>query len=75
MYRPRAITVLDQIKMPTLIVIGEYDLEACIEIADLMEEKIDGSKKIVIEDAGHIMNMDKPEEFNQLITDFITDLK
>jgi len=40
-----------------------------------MEEKIAGSKKVTIKDAGHMMNMDKPEEFNQLITDFIANVK
>ena len=74
-YQPLAITALDNIKIPTLIVVGEYDLEVCIEIADLMEEKIAGSKKVTIKDAGHMMNMDKPEEFNQLITDFIANVK
>lgn len=36
-----------------------------------MVEKIDGSKKVRIKDAGHIMNMDKQEEFNRVVTDFI----
>ena len=67
-YQPLAITALDKIKIPTLIVIGEYDLEVCNEIADLMEEKIEDAKKIIIKDSGHIMNMDQPAEFNRLVT-------
>ena len=41
----------------------------------MMKENIVGSMKVTIKDAGHIMNMDQPEEFNQLIADFITDLQ
>ena len=74
-YQPLAITALDNIKIPTLIVIGEYDLEACIEIADMMKENIVGSKKVTIKDAGHAMNMDKSEEFNRLVTEFIKNIK
>jgi 3-oxoadipate enol-lactonase len=69
-----AISVLDKIKIPTLIVIGEYDLGACIEVADIMEKEIEGSKKVVMKDAGHCMNIDKPEEFNKLVIDFIKNL-
>ena len=70
-FQPPAMNVLDRINIPTLIVIGEYDLEACIEIADIMEEKIEGSTKVSMEGAGHCMNMDKPEEFNRIVIDFI----
>jgi len=74
-FQPLAITALEKINIPTLIVTAEYDLEPCTEIADLMEERIVGAEKVVIKDAGHIMNMDKPEEFNRLVTEFINDLK
>jgi pimeloyl-ACP methyl ester carboxylesterase len=40
-----------------------------------MEKEIVGSNKISIEDAGHIMNMDKPEEFNKTISEFIDKIK
>jgi len=69
---PPAISRLKEIKLPTLIVTAEYDLESCKEIADIMEKEIQGSKKIFLKDAGHIMNMDKPDEFNKVISDFMT---
>ena len=74
-FSPPAISRLNEIKLPTLIVTAEYDLECCKEIADIMEKEIAGSVKISIKDAGHIMNMDKPEEFNKAISDFIIKLK
>ena len=54
-----------------MIITAEYDLEPSIEIADIMEKEIAGSRKISIKDAGHIMNMDKPEEFNAELIKFI----
>lgn len=44
-------------------------------IADIMEKEIEGSRKISIKDAGHLMNMDKPEEFNAEVIKFIKGLK
>jgi pimeloyl-ACP methyl ester carboxylesterase len=73
--QPPAISQLDKIKIPTLIVTAEYDLEACKEIAEIMKREIEGSKLVSIVDAGHCMNIDKPEEFNEQVTSFIKDLK
>ncbi|HOW10596.1 MAG TPA: alpha/beta hydrolase [Bacteroidales bacterium] len=72
---PPAMSRLTDIKLPTLIVTAEYDLESCKEIADIMEKEISGSVKVSIKGAGHIMNMDKPLEFNRLISDFVSGIK
>lgn len=73
--QPQAIYRLKEIKLPTLIITAEYDLESCKEIAEIMEKEIPGSVKISIKDAGHVMNMDKPKEFNNIISEFIKKLK
>lgn len=62
---PAAIGSLNKIRIPTLIVTAEYDIEACKEIANIMHDQITNSTLISIEDAGHVMNMDNPEEFNR----------
>jgi len=67
---PSAIEQLDQISQPTLIITADRDLDACVEVADLMEEKIPDSRKVVLQDAGHGMNIDQPDEFNRLVLDF-----
>lgn len=72
--QPVAISRLNEIKLPTLIVTSEYDLIPCIEIAETMKRDIKGSKLITIKDAGHCMNMDKPKEFNKVLTTFIESL-
>ena len=72
---PPAMEVLSTIKSPTLIVTAENDIEACKEVADLMHNQIDNSQMISINSAGHLMNMDNPEEFNRVISDFIHSLE
>jgi pimeloyl-ACP methyl ester carboxylesterase len=71
---PTGMDRLKEIKLPTLIVIGEYDHPCCIEVADIMKKEIKGSKLVTIKNAGHIMNMDKPEEFNNELIKFIDNL-
>ena len=72
---PSAVERLDEIPVPTFIVTAEHDIDACKEIADLMEQSINGATKVVMEGAGHIMNMDKPGEFNRLVLDFFRDVE
>jgi pimeloyl-ACP methyl ester carboxylesterase len=72
--RPPAAGRLKEIKVPTLIVTAEYDLEFCKEVADLMEREITGAKKVSINGAGPCMNKDKPKEFNRIVEKFIGDI-
>jgi len=72
---PMAIRQLDKIQLPVLIVTAEFDLKGCREIADHLEKTIPASKKVIIESAGHAMNMEKPEEFNKAVLDFLKDIE
>ena len=72
---PPAAQQLDKLSLPTLIITAEYDVEACKEIANFMEQKIPNAKKIVIAGAGHCMNMEKPVEFNTAVLDFLSQLE
>ena len=74
-YQPLAITQLREINTPTLIVTAEYDLEVCIEIAEIMKNEIPNSKLVSIKNAGHCMNIEKPEEFNEVLIAFLIELK
>lgn len=72
--KPTGMDRLKEIKLPALIIIGEYDIPACIEVANIMKKDIKGSKLVTIKNAGHFMNMDKPEEFNNELIKFIESL-
>lgn len=72
---PPAPQQLDKISLPTLIITAEFDLEPCLEIADLLEATNPNARKVVIVDAGHVMNMEKPAEFNKAVLDFLKKLQ
>jgi pimeloyl-ACP methyl ester carboxylesterase len=63
-----------EIRAPTLVMAGEKDYPAIQEIADRLEAGIVGAKKVVMIRAGHMMNLEKPEEFNRVVLDFLSKL-
>ena len=68
---PPAITRLSQISVPTLIIVGDHDVPPILAIADILEKEIRGAKKVVIPGTAHHLNMEKPEEFNRIVLDFL----
>ena len=71
---PVAIKNLNEIKIPTLIVTADHDLDLCREVAGILVKGIAGAKLISIKNAGHMMNMDNPKEFNKEVSKFIDSL-
>jgi len=59
------------IKLPVLILVGIDDIITPLSAAKVMHENIPGSKLNIVEQAGHLSNMENPYEFNYLIKKFI----
>jgi pimeloyl-ACP methyl ester carboxylesterase len=51
--------------------VGDRDAEDVIRIADLLATEIPGAIKRVIADAAHAPSLERPEEFNRLVLDFL----
>jgi 3-oxoadipate enol-lactonase len=58
-------------KYPTLMLIGEFDIELSKKMAKEWHNDIESSEYLMIEDAGHCANIDKPLEFNKIVMEFI----
>jgi pimeloyl-ACP methyl ester carboxylesterase len=69
--RPLAAKRLDQIKAPTLLVLGDRDLPQVKATIETLEKGVTGSKKVVIKGAGHMVNMERPDEFNKALLEFL----
>lgn len=63
---------LDELTMPTLVVVGENDLEYIRVHADYMESHIPNATKIIIPNAAHLPNMEHPQHFHPVIDKFLT---
>jgi 2-hydroxy-6-oxonona-2,4-dienedioate hydrolase len=59
------------VKAPTLVLWGKYDELANPAGADRLERTIPGARKIIIDDCGHMPQLEKAEEFNRLVRDFL----
>jgi pimeloyl-ACP methyl ester carboxylesterase len=66
----RVIDSLPTISVPTLIVVGADDTPFLA--ADMMEAKIPGARKVVLEGAGHAANIDQPAAFDQALSEFLS---
>jgi len=59
------------VKAPTLIVWGKYDELANPSGADRLASTIPGSKKVIVDNCGHMPQIEKASEFNQLMREFL----
>ena len=66
----RVIESLPTIAVPSIVIVGASDTPF-LAASDYMAAKIPGAKKIVIEGAGHSVNIDKPEAFNAALMSFL----
>jgi len=59
------------LKIPTLIMTGDHDIADNQAQAGAAQVLIPGARRIVIEDAGHLMQLEHPREVAELIADFV----
>ena len=65
---------LKEIKVPALIMCGKEDTVTPPDQSQFLQCNIANSRLYSIEKAGHMSNLEQPDEFNQHITNFISDL-
>jgi 2-hydroxy-6-oxonona-2,4-dienedioate hydrolase len=71
---PPAMERLEQINVPTLVIVGDLDDDSEMAIADVLTTRIRGARMAVIHRTAHLPNMEKPEEFNQIVLEFLKDV-
>jgi len=62
---------LGEIKAPTLIIVGADDLGTPVAASEVMQQRIPGSKLVVLESAAHLSNIEQAERFNQAVMTFL----
>ena len=66
-----AVSRLGEIRVPTLILVGDADIPDVHAHSGAIEAGIPGSKRVIINDTGHLMYLEKPEEFSRVAILFI----
>jgi pimeloyl-ACP methyl ester carboxylesterase len=62
--------LLPRIAVPTLLIWGELDARSPLTVARQFERAIPDAKLVVIPGAGHVTNLERPEQFNAAVREF-----
>ena len=75
--RVPAVTIpqLANIRVPTLVIVGDHEAPFIAAVADTLAQRIPGAKKVVIPNAGHGAHFAQPASFNSALMDFIFDVE
>src|SRR5215210_3952019 len=65
--------LLSNISAPALIIVGAEDAITPVADSEKMHEAITGSRLMVLENAGHVSNLERTEQFNEALLGFLND--
>lgn len=71
---PPAAGRLAEVHAPTLIIQGDRDEHVSLTVAKMMAEGIHGSQLVVMAGVAHLPSMEKPDEFNRHVEEFLSGL-
>jgi pimeloyl-ACP methyl ester carboxylesterase len=69
---PPAIERLEAIAAPTLVVVGEREMPDFLALAEVLVARISGARRVVLPGVGHMVNMEDPTSFNQVVLDYLS---
>jgi pimeloyl-ACP methyl ester carboxylesterase len=72
---PPAADQLPDVQASTLLVLGDEDQPSVFAAAGLLERELPNVRKVVMHGAAHVPNMERPEEFNRIVLDFLEDFR
>ncbi len=65
---------LAQITAPTLIIAGDQEMAGLQGAGNFMQQQIPGASQVTLKAAGHVVNLEQPQLFNQAVDNFLTRL-
>jgi 3-oxoadipate enol-lactonase len=64
---------IDSIKIPTLAIAGKDDMATPPTETDFIASRISHAQSVIIEEAGHLLVVEKPQEVSQVIRKFLAE--
>ena len=62
---------LDKIAVPTLLIFGEADTLTTADMGRQMNERIKGSRLVIVPKSGHLVNIEQPDAFAAALEPFL----
>ena len=72
--RPDSTILLGQINIPALVIHGAHDQIIALNESESMASGVKNSRLEIIPDAGHLPNLEQPENFNSIVSDFLASI-
>ena len=63
--------VLPEINVPTLLIHGDLDQRSPLSVGEDLHARIPGSKLVVFQGIGHVVNLEAPERFSDEVRSFL----
>ncbi len=63
-----------EISLPALCIVGAEDAMTPVKYSDYLRTAMRGSRLEVIEEAGHMLPLERPDEYNRKIREFLSSL-
>lgn len=73
--RPDSRPLLREIRVPTLVLVGREDVLTPPAMAESMAKGIAGAKLVILEEAGHLSNMEQPVAFSDAVRRFVAAIR
>jgi|SRR5699024_6159066 len=70
-HRPNVKNVLQQIKIPTLVIVGENDITCPPSMSEEIARNISKSELKIIKNAGHLVTLEEPNEVSKLLKSWL----
>lgn len=68
---PPAATRLQDLTMPALVIAGALDHPEIVRAAEVMVSGLPNARKLIMAGCAHVPNMEKPDEFNRAVLEFL----
>lgn len=72
--KPPAAGRLSEIRVPTLIMVGDKDTGDTVQPAHALADGIPGARLIIFPNVAHMVPMEAPDEFNKAVLDFLAEV-
>ena len=72
-HEPQAVDALGQLSVPVALIVSEHAGSSALAIADLFERDVTDLVRFTIADAGHMMNLENPQAFNQILKEIVVE--
>jgi len=69
-----AAEALDRLTMPTLFIWGTLDELGVLKAGEKLSTEVAGARLHVFDGVAHMVNLERPDEFNQLVGDFLDEV-